>query len=132
MKFTVSANLRKICGIIAELQQIKTNVRFSYHYPIIPLQQSCTWIHTAHSCHGRTDNNRKTQESQEKADERQRKKNNTVRLCAVDLFTREKLVAYHDSYAKAMEKYSLQRGVRGSEARHMTTIQYYRFDTANG
>ncbi len=67
-------DLRKISGISAELQQIKTKVRFSYHYPIILLQQSCTWIHTAHSCHSRTDNNRKTQESQEKADERQRKK----------------------------------------------------------
>ena len=67
-------DLRKISGISAELQQIKTKVRFSYHYPIILLQQSCTWIHTAHSYHSRTDNNRKTQESQEKADERQRKK----------------------------------------------------------
>lgn len=40
--------------------------------------------------------------------------------------TREKLVAYHDSYAKAMEKYGLQRGIDGSEARHITTRQYYR------
>ena len=52
--------------------------------------------------------------------------NNTVRLCADDVLTREKLVTYHDSYAKAMEKYGLQRGVRGSEARHTTTAQYYR------
>lgn len=36
------------------------------------------------------------------------------------------MVAYHDSYAKSMEKYGLQRGVRGSEARHTTTAQYYR------
>ena len=54
------------------------------------------------------------------------KKANTVRLCADDVLTREKLVTYHDSYAKAMEKYDLQRGVRGSEARHTTTAQYYR------
>ena len=129
MKFTVSANLRKISVITAELQQIKTKVRFSYHYPIILLQHSCTWIHTAHSCHGRTDNNRKTQESQDKADGKQTlvpQKANTVRLCADDVLTREKLVAYHDSYAKAMEKYGLQRGIRGSEARHTTTAQYYR------
>ena len=45
---------------------------------------------------------------------------------ADDVLTREKLVTYHDSYAKAMEKYGLQRGVRGSEARHTTTAQYYR------
>ena len=55
-----------------------------------------------------------------------RRKANTVRLCADDVLTRDKLVAYHDSYAKAMEKYGLQRGVRGSEARHTTTAQYYR------
>ena len=53
-----------------------------------------------------------------------RRKANTVRLCADDVLTRDKLVAYHDSYAKAMEKYGLQRGVRGSEARHTTTAQY--------
>ena len=47
--------------------------------------------------------------------------------CApMTLLTREKLVAYHGSYAKAMKKYGLQRGVRGSEARHTTTAQYYR------
>ena len=49
-----------------------------------------------------------------------------MRLCADDLLTREKLVAYHDSYAKAMAKYGLQRGIRGSDARHTTTAQYYR------
>ena len=49
-----------------------------------------------------------------------------MRLCADDLLTRERLIAYHDSYAAAMAKYGLQRGVRGSEARHTTTAQYYR------
>ena len=49
-----------------------------------------------------------------------------MRLCADNVLTCERLVAYHDSYAKAMEKYGLQRGVRGSEARHTTTAQYYR------
>ena len=50
----------------------------------------------------------------------------TLSLCADDLLTRERLVAYHDSYAAAMAKYGLQRGIRGSEARHTTTAQYYR------
>lgn len=54
------------------------------------------------------------------------KKANAVRLCADDLLTREKLITYHDSYAAAMAKYGLQRGIRGSEARHTTTAQYYR------
>lgn len=55
-----------------------------------------------------------------------RKKADAVRLCADDLLTRERFVAYHDSYAAAMAKYGLQRGIRGSEARHTTTAQYYR------
>lgn len=32
----------------------------------------------------------------------------------------------NDSYAEAMSKYGLKRGVRGSDARHTTTAQYYR------
>ena len=55
-----------------------------------------------------------------------RKKTDAIRLCADDVLTREKLTAYHDSYAEAMAKYGLQRGIRGSEARHTTTAQYYR------
>lgn len=55
-----------------------------------------------------------------------RKKTDAVRLCADDVLTREKLSAYHDNYAEAMAKYGLQRGIRGSEARHTTTAQYYR------
>ena len=69
---------------------------------------------------------RKAPKKQTEGKRSYRKKANTVRLCADDVLTREKLVAYHDSYAKAMKKYGLQRGVRGSEARHTTTAQYYR------
>ena len=55
-----------------------------------------------------------------------RKKADAARLCADDVLNRDKLTGYHDDYAKVMEKYGLQRGVRGSEARHVTTAQYYR------
>ena len=55
-----------------------------------------------------------------------RKKADAARLCADDVLNRDKLTGYHDDYAKVMEKYGLQRGVRGSEARHVTTTQYYR------
>lgn len=55
-----------------------------------------------------------------------RKKTDTARLRADDVLNRDRLVAYHDDYAKVMERYGLQRGVRGSEARHTTTAQYYR------
>ena len=73
-----------------------------------------------------TGERRKAKKKQTEGKRSYRKKANTVRLCADDVLTREKLVTYHDSYAKAMEKYGLQRGVRGSEARHTTTAQYYR------
>lgn len=73
-----------------------------------------------------TGERRKAKKKQEDGKCSYRKKANTVRLCADDVLTREKLVTYHDSYAKAMAKYGLQRGVRGSEARHTTTAQYYR------
>lgn len=73
-----------------------------------------------------TGERRKAKKKQTEGKRPYRKKANTVRLCADDVLTREKLVTYHDSYAKAMEKYGLQRGVRGSEARHTTTAQYYR------
>ena len=49
-----------------------------------------------------------------------------MRLCADDIMSRLKLKAYQDSYAVAMKKYGLQRGVDGSEARHVSTQQYYR------
>lgn len=54
------------------------------------------------------------------------KKKDTVRLCVDDVLTKTKMVEYQDSYALAMAKYGLQRGIRGSEARHRTTAQYYR------
>lgn len=73
-----------------------------------------------------TGERRKAKKKQTEGKRYYRKKANTVRLCADDVLTREKLVTYHDSYAKAMEKYGLQRGVRGSEACHTTTAQYYR------
>ena len=73
-----------------------------------------------------TGERRKAKKKQTEGKRSYRKKANTVRLCADDVLTREKLVTYHDSYAKAMEKYGLRRGVRGSEARHTTTAQYYR------
>ena len=73
-----------------------------------------------------TGERRKARKKQAEGKRTYRKKANAVRLCADDLLTREKLVAYHDSYAKVMAKYGLQRGIRGSEARHTTTAQYYR------
>lgn len=56
-----------------------------------------------------------------------RKKNpNAARLCADDVMARDKLTAYQDSYGNAMAKYGLQRGIKGSEARHISTQEFYR------
>lgn len=56
-----------------------------------------------------------------------RKKNpNAARLCSDDIMTREKMEDYQTTYAVAMAKYGLERGVRNSTARHITTQQYYK------
>lgn len=48
------------------------------------------------------------------------------RLCADDVMSRIKLKEYQDTYAQAMAKYGLQRGIDGSKARHVTTQEFYR------
>ena len=73
-----------------------------------------------------TGERRKAKKGQTDGKRKYRKKTNSVRLCADDLFNQQTLIAYHDNYARVMAKYGLQRGVRGSEARHTTTMQYYR------
>lgn len=55
-----------------------------------------------------------------------RKKKDTPRLCADDVMSRPKLKEYQTAYAGQMAKYGLQRGIDGSEAKHISTQQYYR------
>lgn len=70
---------------------------------------------------------RKRKKKEEQVKKRYRKKpTDTARLCADEIMTRLKLKSYQDTYAIAMAKYGLQRGIDGSEARHITTRQYYR------
>lgn len=70
---------------------------------------------------------RKRRKREEQTKKRYRKKpTDTVRLCADDIMTRLKLKTYQDTYAVAMAKYGLQRGMDGSKARHKSTQQYYR------
>ena len=70
---------------------------------------------------------RKRRKREEQTKKRYRKKpTDTVRLCADDIMTRLKLKTYQDTYAEAMAKYGLQRGIDGSKARHKSTQQYYR------
>lgn len=55
-----------------------------------------------------------------------KKSKDTVRLCADDVMTRDNLERFQDTYAEKMQKYGLQRGIRGSEAKHTDTIQHYK------
>jgi hypothetical protein len=74
-----------------------------------------------------TGERRKARKESATAKKKYRKKpTNATRLCADDVMTRENLKKYQDSYAAAMAKYGLQRSIEGSEARHISTQQYYR------
>ena len=69
---------------------------------------------------------RKRKKQEERAIKRYRMKSATrPRLCADEVMSRVKLKGYQDTYAAAMAKYGLQRGVEGSEARHVDTQQFY-------
>lgn len=70
---------------------------------------------------------RKKKAKEAKATKRYRKKAaNAPRLCADDLMQRDKLTMYQDTYAEAMRQFGLERGIRGSEARHVSQHEYYR------
>ena len=46
--------------------------------------------------------------------------------------SRANLIRYQDTYAEQMAAYGLQRGVKGSEAQHISTHEYYRSLIAQG
>lgn len=70
---------------------------------------------------------RKRKKQEERAAKRYRTKSaSRPRLCADEVMSRVKLKEYQDTYAQAMSKYGLQRGIEGSEARHADTQQFYR------
>ncbi|WP_028123588.1 MobV family relaxase [Epilithonimonas tenax] len=55
-----------------------------------------------------------------------KKSPNGNRLCADDVMARNRLKHYQNTYASAMAKYGLRRGIEGSEAKHISTAEYYR------
>lgn len=70
---------------------------------------------------------RKAKIEQNNGKKKYRKKaDDTVRLCADDVMARNKLKEYQNTYAEKMQKYGLQRGIEGSEVKHIGTSQYYR------
>lgn len=71
----------------------------------------------------------KAEESKQQTEPKRKYKKkdpNRVRLCCDDVMARDKLIEYQDTYAEAMAKYGLQRGVKGSDARHITLTEHYR------
>ena len=46
--------------------------------------------------------------------------------------SRANLICYQDAYAEQMAAYGLQRGIKGSEAQHISTHEYYRSLIAQG
>ena len=74
-----------------------------------------------------TGERRKAKKEEQNGKKKYRKKSTQdVRLCADDVMARHKLKHYQDTYAQAMSKYGLQRGIDGSLAKHISTMQYYK------
>ena len=69
---------------------------------------------------------RKRKKKEEEVKRTYRKKAPAPRLSADDVMSRAKLKNYQNTYAAAMQKYGLQRGIDGSEAQHISTHEYYR------
>lgn len=71
-------------------------------------------------------NERKRRKREERVTKKYSKKHPAPRLCADEVMSRIALKGYQDSYANVMSKYGLLRGIDGSEAKHISTSQYYR------
>jgi cell pole-organizing protein PopZ len=78
----------------------------------------------------RQKDSKKKKQEQEQTDKPKRKYKkkdpNRVRLCCDDVMAKAKLIEYQDSYGEAMNKYGLIRGIKGSDARHITLTEFYR------
>ena len=69
---------------------------------------------------------RKKQKKEQTVKKKYRTKAPAPRLCADEVMSRANLVRYQDTYAEQMAAYGLQRGIKGSEAQHISTHEYYR------
>ncbi len=69
---------------------------------------------------------RKRRKREENVKKTYRKKKATPRLCTDEVMSRLKLKEYQNTYAEAMQKYGLERGIEGSTAKHVSTSKYYR------
>ena len=73
-----------------------------------------------------TGERRKAKQEAENGKRKYKTKTNKIRLCADDLLTPKKLEEYQTSYAEQMRPFGLSRGVKGSEAKHRTNMEYYK------
>lgn len=69
---------------------------------------------------------RKKQKKELTAKKRYKTKAPAPRLCADEVMSRANLIRNQDTYAEQMAAYGLQRGIKGSEAQHISTHEYYR------
>ena len=75
---------------------------------------------------------KKKQKKEQTVKKRYRTKAPVPRLCADEVISRANLIRYQDTYAEKMAAYGLQRGIKGSEAQHISTHEYYRSLIAQG
>ena len=75
---------------------------------------------------------RKKQKKEQAVKKKYRTKAPAPRLCADEVMSRVNLIRYQDTYAEQMAAYGLQRGIKGSEAQHISTHEYYRSLIAQG
>lgn len=54
------------------------------------------------------------------------KPGNRARLSCNDIMTQDNMTRFQDEYARVVKKYGLERGIRGSKARHRSQHEYYR------
>lgn len=75
---------------------------------------------------------RKKQKKEQAVKKRYRTKAPAPRLCADEVMSRANLIRYQDTYAEQMAAYGLHRGIKGSDAQHISTHEYYRSLIAQG
>ena len=75
---------------------------------------------------------RKKQKKEQAVKKKYRTKAPAPRLCVDEVMSRANLIRYQDTYAEQMAAYGLQRGIKGSEAQHISTHEYYRSLIAKG
>ena len=73
----------------------------------------------APSCHGRADSHAERKKKASEAKAKQKLPYQILRMArdsANDIMTRENLIRFQDTYAETMERFGLERGIRGAKS----------------